>query len=129
MISRSRSGLLLVVFLLSTGVAAAQSAAPPTLSSKERSERIKALPEDERKWLTEYVEPIILPEEVNLFLQLTESHQREMFKTEFWKRRERLGLPVPYGPGYEKRYAQLREAAAATYDGLVSDAGRMVIRQ
>src|SRR5438270_7642938 len=125
----SRAGLLLAVLLLAAGAGLGQSASPPKLSSKERADRVKALPDDDRRWLTEYVEPIILPEEANLFLQLTEPHQREAFRAEFWKRREQLGLPAPYGPGYERRYAQFRDAAAATYDGMTSDAGRLVIRQ
>ncbi len=125
----SRTGLLLAVLLFAAGTGLGQSASPPKLSSKERADRVKTLPDDDRRWLTDYVEPIILPEEANLFLQLTEPHQREIFKAEFWKRREQPGLPGPYGPGYERRYAQLREAAATTYDGLTSDAGRLVVRQ
>jgi Ca-activated chloride channel family protein len=93
-----------------------------------RRERIAALPEEERKWLTEYVEPIILPDEAKLFLELTEPRQREMFKEEFWQRREREGLAVPLGPGYRQRYEHLRDVAASEYDGVTSDAGRMVVR-
>lgn len=97
------------------------------LTGKERAERIKALPEEDRKWLTEYVAPIILPAEQNLFLQLTEPHQREIFKEDFWTRRERPGLSEPLGPGYRNRYDHYREVARTTYDGLTSDAGRLVI--
>lgn len=39
------------------------------LSKKEMAQRIKALPEEERQWLLNYVGPIILPEEKNLFVQ------------------------------------------------------------
>ena len=64
------------------------------------------------------------PEEKNLFLQLTEPHQREIFREEFWKRREQPGLAEPLGPGYRNRYEGFREAAA---DGVStasdSDAG------
>ena len=124
-----RAGLLLAVLLLAAGTGLGQSASPPKLSSKERADRVKALPDDDRRWLTEYVEPIILPEEANLFLQLTEPHQREMFQAEFWNRREQPGLPTPLGPGYEARYAHLREVAATQYDGSNSDTGKMVVRQ
>jgi GWxTD domain-containing protein len=117
---------LLLVTLLSTG-ALAIGQSPSKLASKEKAERIKALPDEERKWLTDYVAPIILPEEENLFLQLTEPHQRETFKAEFWKRREKEGLPPPLGPGYERLYAHLREVAATEYDGINRDAGRMVL--
>ena len=86
------------------------------------------MPDDDRKWLTEYVAPILLPEEEKLFLELTEPHQREIFKEEFWARRERTSLPAPLGPGYRQRYEELRRLADATYDGWRSDAGRMVLR-
>ncbi|HSD72045.1 MAG TPA: VWA domain-containing protein [Thermoanaerobaculia bacterium] len=98
------------------------------VSEPSRKDRIAALPEEERKWLTEFVEPIILPDEEKLFLALTEPYQREMFKADFWERRERAGLPAPLGPGYRQRYEHLRDLAASQYDGLTSDAGRMVVR-
>jgi Ca-activated chloride channel homolog len=114
--------------LLAAAVAA--SVQPPAkLSSKEKAEHIKALPEDDRIWLTDYVAPIILPEEENLFVQLSEQAQRDKFKTEFWKRREKQGLQPPLGPGYQQRYQHLREIAAAQYDGFDNDAGRMIVRR
>src|SRR5215510_14723914 len=125
MTAKVRVALFVAVSVLVSGAVFAQST--PSLSKKEKSEKIKALPDEERKWLTDYVAPIILPEEENLFLLLTTPYQREMFKTEFWKRRERDGLQPPLGPGYETRYAHLREVAAAEYDGLTQDAGRMVV--
>jgi len=105
------------------------SAAPAQVKQLSRSEaaaRVKALPEEERKWLEDYVAPIILPEERNLFLQL-EAHQYEAFQKDFWARREQPGLPEPLGPGYRNRYDSYRELAATTYGGLKSDTGKMVI--
>src|SRR5690242_5978522 len=102
MTAKARAAFFVAVSLLLSGTAFGQ--ATPVLTKKQKSERIKALPEEERKWLTDYVAPIILPEEENLFLQLTEARQREVFKIEFWQRRERDGLPPPLGPGYQKRY-------------------------
>ncbi|HKD18685.1 MAG TPA: GWxTD domain-containing protein, partial [Thermoanaerobaculia bacterium] len=96
------------------------------LSKSEAAARLKALPEEERKWVDEYVAPIILPEERNLFLQL-EAHQYEGFKKDFWARREQPGLPLPLGPGYRNRYDSYRDLAATTYGGLKSDTGKMVI--
>ncbi len=90
---------------------------------------MRILSPEDRAWLTVYVAPIILPAERDLFLQLSEDYQRESFKTDFWGRRERPSLPPPLGPGYEARYARLREAAAEFYDGVDSDAGRMVVRK
>src|SRR5215831_5470810 len=76
------------------------ASAPPVKPAKalSKSEAIKALPDDERQWLTVYVAPIILPEEEKVFLELSEQHERDRFKEEFWKRRERDGLPAPMGP-------------------------------
>ena len=118
-----------------TPAATAPAAAPGAphhltqLTKKEAAERLKALPEEDRKWLEDYVAPIILPEEKNLFLQLTEPHQREIFKQDFWARREQPGLAEPLGPGYRGRYEALREAAATEYGGLDSDMGKLVVRR
>ncbi|MFN2385825.1 MAG: VWA domain-containing protein [Thermoanaerobaculia bacterium] len=96
-------------------------------SNASRSARLAALPQEERTWLTEYVAPIILPEEEKLFLELTQPHERETFKQDFWKRREAANLPAPLGPGYKSRYEELRRLAEEKYDGWRQDAGRMVI--
>jgi Ca-activated chloride channel family protein len=115
--------LFLAASLLLPGAGSGQSAPEPS-----RKEHLAALPEDDRKWLTEFVAPIILPAEEALFLKLTEPHQREIFKEEFWKRREKDTLALPMGPGYRQRYEDLRRAADEKYDGWRNDAGRMVIR-
>jgi Ca-activated chloride channel family protein len=104
---------------------AARHLAP--LGKKEMAQRIEALPAEERHWLEDEVAPIILPEEKNLFVQLTEPRQREAFKEDFWNRREQPGLPDPLGPGYRTRYFQFRDAAATRYGGLGSDTGRLVV--
>src|SRR5437879_4923315 len=119
--------LLLAASVLLGGVAFAQTA--PVLSSKQKKEAINGLPDEERRWLTDFVAPIIYPEEQNLFLQLKEPYQREMFKAEFWARRETPGLSAPLGPGYQLRYQNFRDLAVSEYDGLNSDAGRMVVRK
>ncbi len=66
---------------------------------------------------------------MQVFLQLTEPHQREIFKSEFWARREQPSLQPPLGPGYRSRYDQLRELAVSDFDGLDQDAGKLVVRQ
>ena len=114
---------------LTMGAAAAGGPPVPELTSRQRAERTRDLPPEERTWLTNYVAPIILPAERDLFLQLSTDFQREMFKREFWERRARNGLTLPLGPGYQARYARLREIAAESYDGVDSDAGRMVVRR
>ena len=109
-----------------TSPPAAKPAAPAKpLSEKER---FAALPEDDKKWL-DFVGPIILPPERKAFLELPEQHERDAFKEEFWKRRERDGLAPPLGPGYKRRYEELRELADSKYDGWPHDAARMVIAQ
>ena len=119
----------LVLFACFLALAKPASGAAPELTPAERAERLKALPPEDRKWLEDTVAPIILPEESELYLRLTEPHQREIFRNEFWARREREGLTLPLGPGYRSRYEHLREVAASDYDGLANDAGRLVVRQ
>ncbi|HEY6147909.1 MAG TPA: GWxTD domain-containing protein, partial [Thermoanaerobaculia bacterium] len=101
---------------------------PAAASPLSKKAALAAMPEEERRWLTEFVAPIILPEEEKVFLTLTEPYQREIFKKEFWERREVQGLPEPLGPGYRNRYEELRNLADTTYDGWRNDAGRMVLR-
>jgi len=105
------------------------AAALTDLTPAQRAERIKALPPDDRKWLEDYVAPIILPEEAQVFLQLTEPAQRERFKNAFWARREQPTLQPPLGPGYRARYQRLREIAASDFDGIDQEAGKLVVRQ
>ncbi|MDQ5858496.1 MAG: GWxTD domain-containing protein, partial [Acidobacteriota bacterium] len=122
---RLGSFLFLAASLALPGAGSSQNAAAPEPSRKER---IAALPAEERKWLEEFVAPIIQPEEEKLFLRLTEPHQREIFKEAFWARREREGLERPMGPGFRHRYEELRQLADEKYDGWRNDAGRMVLR-
>jgi len=124
---KARTLTLFVVAALLATCEAVVARAIPKLSAKDRAAKTAALSQDDRKWLEEYVAPIILEDERDLFLQLTEAHQREIFREEFWQRREQAGLPDPLGPGYRNRYAQFREAAATEFDGLTSDPGRVVI--
>jgi GWxTD domain-containing protein len=89
---------------------------------------MRDLSEDDRSWLA-WVDAIILPEEANLFLSLPAGYSRDLFREDFWKRREKEGLPAPFGPGYRARYEHLREVAESDYEGLFGDAGRMVVRR
>src|ERR1700687_291566 len=98
--------------LLATGAPAVGQSPPPPppgppaapAKALSKSELLKALPDEDRAWLTEFVAPIIMPQEEKIFLELDEPHQRERFRREFWVRREREGLPPPLGPGYRVRY-------------------------
>jgi GWxTD domain-containing protein len=122
-VNRALAGAILVFLLART---AGPQASVANLSKKEQAERIAMLPEDDRRWL-EFVEPIVRSEERNFFLLLTEPHQREIFREEFWKRRENPNLPPPLGVGYRHRYEALLRLADETYDGRREDAGLMVI--
>src|SRR5262249_57944466 len=52
-----------------------------------KADRIKALPDDERQWLTEFVAPIILPEEESVFLDLHHPYHPHEFNPPFCERR------------------------------------------
>ncbi|HSS44004.1 MAG TPA: GWxTD domain-containing protein, partial [Thermoanaerobaculia bacterium] len=121
--ARARLALPFVALLALAGAAHATPGTAPT-----RAQRLEAIAADERRWLTEFVAPIILPEEEKAFLELTERHDREVFQEEFWNRRERDNLEPPLGPGYRSRYAELRRLADEQYDRWPNDAARMVIR-
>jgi Ca-activated chloride channel family protein len=124
-----RTALLLVAASLLSTPGTLHAASLPELTAAQRADRMKLLPPEDRKWLEDYVAPIILPQEASVFVQLTEPHQREVFKEEFWSRREKDGLQPPLGPGYRSRYDHFRELAASEYDGLGHDAGKLVVRQ
>ncbi|MGH9367779.1 MAG: VWA domain-containing protein, partial [Thermoanaerobaculia bacterium] len=85
------------------------------------------LPEDDRTWL-DFVAPIIFLDEKKAFLELVQPYERETFREEFWKRRERDSLQPPMGPGYRHRYGELRQLADSQYDRWPNDAARMVLR-
>jgi GWxTD domain-containing protein len=127
-----RSVFSVEAILLVGLIASAQSQPAPkpsaALKPPSQSARIKALPDEERRWLTEFVAVIILDEEKKTFLELAAGYQREIFKEDFWQRREQPGLPIPLGPGYRYRYQEFWELANSKYDGWREDAGRMVLR-
>jgi Ca-activated chloride channel homolog len=103
-------------------VAASQSAPAPAAGKPA------PLTEDDQKWLN-LVAPIILAPEKKAYAALSQSWEREAFREEFWKRRERDGMKYPLGPGYRGRYEDLRAVAENKYDHWPNDAARMVIRR
>jgi hypothetical protein len=54
------ASLALVASLLALP-GAASDAPRPEFTAAQRAQRLQALPEEDRKWLEEYVAPIILP--------------------------------------------------------------------
>ncbi|MEO8349631.1 MAG: GWxTD domain-containing protein, partial [Acidobacteriota bacterium] len=121
------SGFVRAADVQTTTVPAPQQVPPGPAKELSKKESLAALPEEDRKWLTEFVAPIIQPDEEKLYLRLTEPHQREIFKEAFWARREQQSLAPPMGLGYRHRYAELRQLADEKYDGWRNDAGRMVV--
>ena len=129
------NGLRVVSVTIFFSVTLGLSATGPKLPKKDavasdprEKELIAALPDEDRRWLVEFVAPIILPEERKAYLELTETYQRNDFREQFWQRRELPELPWILGPGYRYRYRELRELADSRYDGWRSDAGRLVVR-
>ncbi len=121
-----KASLLVCLIASARGQPAPQATATPRPPSQ--SARIKALPDEERRWLTEFVSAIILDEEKKTFLELAAGYQREIFKEDFWQRREQPSLSPPLGPGYRFRYQDFWELANSKYDGWHEDAGRMILR-
>lgn len=119
----ARTRLLLFGCCLALGVAFAGAA------ELSRQQRAAALSDNDRVWLTVYVSPIILPEEEKVFFQLTDAAQREGFKEDFWQRREKPGLPPPFGPGYRDRYRDLRQIIDGKYIGWETDVGKLILRR
>lgn len=75
--------LVLAALLLALAALAGAGSKPPKKDAQmepREAQLIAALPEDDRRWLTEYVAPIILPDEKNAYLELTETYQREDFR-------------------------------------------------
>ncbi|HEV2065074.1 MAG TPA: GWxTD domain-containing protein, partial [Thermoanaerobaculia bacterium] len=111
-----------------TGPSETVPAPPPAPVRKaSKKELLAELPDDERAWLTSFVAPIIVKEEENLFLELTEGYQREIFKKEFWDRRELDSLVPPFGEGFKQRYEELRPRLDSVYDGWRNDGAQLVL--
>lgn len=125
---KAKSGHVAIVVLAGTALGLLAPEPGPKPKPPSESARIKALPEEDRQWLTEFVAAIILDEEKKAFLEIQATYQREVFKREFWERRELPDLPAPLGPGYRFRYQELRQLADEKYDGWRQEAGRMVLR-
>src|SRR4051812_3328004 len=128
---KPRPRFLFLALILALGALAPAVSSPPKKGSPPPNPRekdlIAALPDDDRRWLVEFVAPIILPEEKKAYLELTETYQRDDFREKFWERRELPQLPLILRPGYRYRYPGLRELAGTKYDGGGAGAGGAVI--
>ncbi len=94
------------------------------LSSRERKDRIKALPEKYRQFL-EDVNPIITPAEIDAFLSLETDPQREIYIRDFWKRRDQLNGTS--NSAFQDQYADRLESVKERFPQKSSDRARIFL--
>ena len=117
---------LFLVCSLQFAVLPTANAEPQTqkLSRSERKDRIRNLGEKYRQFLAD-VEPIMQPEELDTFLQLESDAQRDLYITDFWKRRDAAsGLS---GFAYRDGYYARMEIAKERYRSIASDRSRVFL--
>jgi Ca-activated chloride channel homolog len=94
------------------------------LSRRERKEKIAALPEKYRQFLQD-VEPIMMPTELDTFLILETDPQREIYITEFWRRRDVAQGTTNHA--FRDEYYDRLDEAKARFKYLSSDRSRMYL--
>ncbi len=117
-----------VAFFVLAGCLFASAAAAASAADKVS---VKDLPEKYQKWLQEDVVYIISPKEKDVFLQLSNDRERDMFMEAFWKARD----PDPSTPTNEVKdehyrriqYANLWFGRGLKAGGWRSDMGRIYI--
>jgi Ca-activated chloride channel family protein len=94
------------------------------LSRRERKDRIKNLGEKYRQFLSD-VEPIMQPSELDTFLILETDAQREIYITEFWRRRD-LAQGTTNHSFHDEYYARI-ETVHDEFKNASSDRGRIYL--
>jgi len=94
------------------------------LSRRERKERIKNLSDKYRKFL-EDVEPIMQDSELDTFLLLETDAQREVYITDFWRRRDAMQGTTNY-TFHDEYYARL-EKVKEQFKNVSSDRSRIYL--
>ena len=94
------------------------------LSRKERKQRIAALSDKYRQFLTD-VEPIMMPSELDTFLLLETDAQRDIYIVEFWRRRDVAQGTTNHA--FQDDYYSRLEEAKARFKYLSSDRARMYL--
>jgi Ca-activated chloride channel family protein len=94
------------------------------LSRRERKDRIKALSDKYRQFLTD-VDPIMNPAELDTFLILETDPQREIYVTEFWRRRDVLNGTT--NQTFRKQYYDRLETVKEEFKNVSSDRGRIFL--
>jgi Ca-activated chloride channel family protein len=94
------------------------------LSRRERKDRIKNLSDKYRQFLND-VDPILNPAELDTFLILETDPQREIYITEFWRRRD-----VAHGTtnqAFREQYYERLETVKEQFTNASSDRGRIFL--
>jgi Ca-activated chloride channel family protein len=94
------------------------------LSRRERKERIKNLSDKYRQFLAD-IEPIMNPAEYDTFLILETDPQREIYITEFWRRRDVANGTTNHS--FRDQYYERLETAKEAFNNVSSDRGRIFL--
>jgi Ca-activated chloride channel family protein len=94
------------------------------LSRRERKDRMAALGEKHRQFLID-VEPIMHPSELDTFLMLETDAQRDIYITEFWRRRDQMQGTTNHS-FRDEYYARLEEVKEQ-FKNISSDRGRIYL--
>ena len=94
------------------------------LSRRERKDRIKNLGEKYRTFL-EDVEPIMNPSELDTFLLLETDPQRDIYITEFWRRRDVMQGTTNHS--FHDQYYERLEVAKEQFRNASSDRSRIYL--
>jgi Ca-activated chloride channel family protein len=94
------------------------------LSRRERKDRIKNLSEKYRQFLVD-VEPIMNPAELDTFLILETDPQREIYLTEFWRRRDVANGTTNHS--FRDQYYERLETVKDEFTNASSDRGRIFL--
>jgi Ca-activated chloride channel homolog len=94
------------------------------LSRRERKDRIKNLSEKYRQFLTD-VDPIMNPTELDTFLILETDPQREIYVTEFWRRRDVANGTTNHS--FRDQYYERLETAKEEFTNVSSDRSRIYL--
>jgi Ca-activated chloride channel homolog len=138
-VNAHRVGVLVLLLLLAAPNILAQGNNPPAkdnkegqaqdsgvrkLSRRERKDRIAKLPDQYRQFLAD-VEPIMMPTELDTFLILESDAQRDIYITEFWRRRDKEA-GTTNNAFHDEYYARLDEVKSR-FKYLSSDRSRMYL--
>src|SRR3954451_684192 len=94
------------------------------LSRRERKDRIKNLGEKYRQFLTD-VDPIMNPAELDTFLILETDPQREIYITEFWRRRDVANGTT--NQAFREQYYERLETVKEEFTNASSQCGRIFL--